>query len=158
MAEGPGERDGMREPVPRDQHVPDRMIAPPRWRYRVSAERRHRRAAITFGIIVVVGLAVMAGLWWLAAAVGLSGFVQMQIWLVPTIAALVWTIVGPSVAESTDRNDTQTWPGFAIRYGLVGEDEPRPLPARIVIAVVFGAPVAWALVVITILGIIGLME
>ncbi len=158
MADGPTERDDMRTPVPRDQHVPDRMIAPPRWRYRVSPERRHRRAAVTFGIVVVVGLAVMAGLWWLADAAGLSGFVQLQLWLVPTIAALVWTTVGPSVAESTDHNDTQTWPGFSIRYGLVGEDEPRPLPARIVVAVVFGAPVGWALVVITILGVVGLME
>lgn len=148
----------MREPVPRDQHVPDRMIAPPRWRYRVSAERRHRRAALTFAIVVAIGIAVMVGLWWLADAAGLSGFVRMQIWLVPTIAVLAWTITSPSVAESTDHNDTQTWPGFAIRYGLVGEDEARPLPARIAIAVVFGAPVGWALVIITILGVIGLME
>ena len=148
----------MREPVPRDQHVPDRMIAPPRWRYRVSAERRHRRAALTFAIVVAVGVAVMIGLWWLAGAAGWSGFVTMQIWLLPTIAVLVWTVAAPSVAESTDRNDTQTWPGFAIRYGLVGEDVARPLPARIATAVVFGAPVGWALVVISVLGIIGLME
>jgi len=148
----------MREPVPRDQHVPDRMIAPPRWRYRVSAERRHRRAAMTFSVIVVVGVAVLVGVWLLADAMGLLGFVQMQAWLVPTIAVLVWTVAAPSVAESTDHNDTQTWPGFAIRYGLVGEDEARPLPARIALAVLFGAPVGWALIIISILGIIGLME
>ena len=113
---------------------------------------------MTFAVIVALGIAVMAGVWWLEAQAELSGFVRMQIWLVPTIAVLVWTIAAPSVAESTDENDTQTWPGFAIRYGLVGEDELRPLPVRIVLAVVFGAPVGWALVVITILGIIGLME
>ena len=148
----------MREPVPRDQHVPDRMIQPPRWRYRVTPERRRRRAALTFAIVVAVGVAVMIGLWWLAGAAGLSGFVRIVIWLVPTVAVLVWTVVAPSVAESTDHNDTQTWPGFAIRYGLVGEDEPRPLPVRIAIAALFGAPVGWALVVIGILGVIGLME
>ena len=148
----------MREPVPRDQHVPDRMVDPPRWRYRTTPERRHRRAAITFAIVVAVGVAVMVALWWLATLAGLSTFVRLQIWLVPTVAVLVWTTVAPSVAESTDHNDTQTWPGFAIRYGLVGEDERRPLPLRIVTAMVVGAPVGWALVVITLLALVGLME
>ena len=148
----------MREPVPRDQHVPDRMIASPRWRYRVSPERRHRRAILTFAVIVAIGAAVMAGLWWIAGAAGAPGVIQALVWLVPTAAVLVWTVTAPRVAESTDHNDTQTWPGFTIRYGLVGEDQARPVPARIACAVVFGAPVGWALVVIGLLGLLGLME
>lgn len=148
----------MRKPVPRDEYVPDRMIGPPRWRYRTSASRRHRAAMLTFALIVLLGVAVMAGMWWLESAAGLSTFVQVQVWLVPTAIVLVWTIAHPSVAESSDERDHQTWPGFAIRYGLAGEDQLRPLPVRVAVAVVFGAPVGWALVIVGILTLLGVTE
>lgn len=148
----------MREPVPRDESVPDRMIAPPRWRYRTTPERRHRAAVFTFVVVLVVGMAIMLGLWWIESAVDLSTFVRVQVWLIPTVAVLVWTIVAPSASESTDDNDTQTWPGYAIRYVLVGEDTVRPLPARLAAAALFGAPVGWALVIVGLLTLLGLTE
>lgn len=133
----------------------DDMIHGPRWRTRTTPERRARLALVTFVVVVAVGLIPMIGAIWLISSLGAPTFVNLLPWLVPTAAVVTWALVRPSVAEPTD-DDEQTWPGFAIRYVIVGETRPRPRPARAVAAIVFGGPIGWSVVLIGALVIVGL--
>ncbi len=67
-------------------------------------------------------------------------------WAVPTAIVVGWALFRPTPAVATD-DDDESWPGYAIQYVLVGEGTPRAAPARVVAAVLFGAPVTWALLV-----------
>jgi hypothetical protein len=77
-------------------------------------------------------------------------------WWLPTIGAVVWTLGRPAPAEVTD-DDDDSWFGHSLRWVLVGELAPRPAIARVVAAIVFGAPVAWALLVIGLLTLLGIV-
>jgi len=112
-------------------------------------------AALTFAIVVIVGLALMSLAMWALSALGAPGWVVLLPWLVPTAVALVKNVVRPTVAEVTD-DDDDSWPGYSIRWAMAGEIEPRPAAARIVGAVLFGAPVAWATLVTGALTVLGL--
>jgi uncharacterized membrane protein YadS len=151
----PAEDDG----VPLVGQVPDsdELIDGPRWRYRMEPTRRRRLAALTFALLVGIGAALMAIVWW-ALSLGISSSVTtIVVWLLPTLGVLTWVVARPSPAETDDANDDQTWPGFAIRYVLVGEDTPRPLPLRVIAATVFGAPIGWCLLLVGCISILGLV-
>jgi hypothetical protein len=128
----------------------------PKWRTQTSPQRRHRAAAVTFASTLVLGAALMVAAMWLLSTLGAPGWLVALPWWLPTLAVVVWTIVRPSVAVVSD-DDDESWAGYANRYVLVGEDEPRPAPARIAAAVLFGAPVAWALLIFAVLTLTDLM-
>jgi hypothetical protein len=120
------------------------FIRGPKWRTRTSVRRRTTAVALTFASIVGVGVALMSGMIWLLDRLGAPTLVAVLPWLVPTAGAVGWTLLHPTAAVATD-DDDDSWAGYALRYVLVGEDTPRGAPARLVAAVVFGAPVVWAL-------------
>lgn len=131
------------------------LVRGPKWRTRTNPQRRHRLAAVTFALIVAVGVAIMWCAMWALAALGAPRWVVALPWIVPTIGAVMKNVGRPRPAPLTD-DDDDTWPGYAIRWAMAGELEPRPAPARVVTAVLFGAPVAWAVLVPGVLTIIGL--
>lgn len=132
------------------------LVRGPKWRTRTSAARRHVAAAITFASVVAFGLAVMWGcirvLQWLAA----PGWLGWSLWIAPTVGVGAWTVLRPRVAGLSD-DDDDSWFGYSIRWVLVGELEPRPAPQRLAVAVLFGAPVVWAVLVLGLLTIVGLV-
>ena len=134
---------------------PDQLLRGPKWRTRTTAGRRHRAAAATFAVVLVVGSAVMWGTMRLLTALGAGSVVTFLLWAAPTAAAVVWTIVHPTTARLSD-DDDDTWVGYSIRWALVGELEARPAPVRIVTALLFGAPVAWSLAVLAVLTLLGI--
>lgn len=131
------------------------MIRGPKWRTRTTPERRRAAAVATFALIVVIGGLLLGGAMWLLDRAGSPTWFTLLPWLVPTAVVLVWTVTRPQAAIPTD-SDEDTWPGYAIRFGLFGDGEPRPLAARLVIGVLFGAPVAWSILVIGTAAILGL--
>ena len=68
----------------------------------------------------------------------------------------MWTLTRPTVSGLSD-DDDDSWFGYSIRWVLVGELEPRPTPVRVVAAVVFGAPVVWAVLVAGVLTLVGIV-
>ena len=97
------------------------------------------------------------GLWFFFGVFALLGVVLgVALGLAPMLGALTWVVVRPSPAVATD-DDDDSWVGFAIRYVMIGENEPRSVPARVIAAAVLGAPVVWALGVFGLLSIVGLM-
>jgi hypothetical protein len=142
-----------------NRRVPEsnEFIARPRWRYRLQPTRRRRLAALTFAVLVAIGATLMAAAWWALSLAVPSSVTVTLVWLVPTLGVLIWVVARPGPAETDDANDDQTWPGFAIRYVLVGEDTPRPLPLRIIAAILFGAPAGWCLLFVGCITILGLV-
>jgi hypothetical protein len=126
------------------------------WRVRTTPGRRSAAAAVTFFIILAVGVAIMwaafAALGWLGA----PGWVAALPWIVPTIGALVWALGRPKPAILSD-DDDDSWAGYAVRLVMIGREEPRQRPARVLTAIVLGAPVAWALVLLLLLEMIGVL-
>lgn len=122
---------------------------------RTSPARRRRAAAITFCVIVGVGAAITIATMWLSNRLGAPGWFVFLVWFVPTAVVVVWVLARPRPAVPTDSDD-DSWSGYAISYALVGEMEPRPAPARLVAAVVFGAPVGWAIVLLGVAALLGL--
>lgn len=135
---------------------PSEFIRGPKWRTRTSPQRRHRAAALTFAIVVAVGGAMMLGCMWLLSWAGAPGWVLTLPWIFPTAGALVWTLTRPIVAGLTD-DDDDSWFGYSIRWVLVGELEPRPVPIRVIAAALFGAPIVWALQLLGLLTITGIL-
>ena len=145
------------EPAPEPAPEPaSGLIRGPKWRTRTTPERRHRAAALTFVIIVAAGLMTMAGGLWLLDRVGAPPWLVAMPWWLPTLATLVWTLTRPMVSGLTD-DDDDSWLGYSIRWVLVGELEPRPAPVRVVAALVFGAPVVWAVLVAGVLTLVGIV-
>lgn len=132
------------------------LIRGPKWRTRTTSTHRHLAAALTFVIIVAGGLATMAGCMWVLDRVGAHRWLVLMPWWLPTAAALVWTLRHPSVAEVTD-DDDDSWFGYSIRWVLVGELERRPTPVRVLAALAFGAPAAWAILVLGVLALVGIV-
>lgn len=118
----------------------------PKWRTKTSPARRHRAAVATFALTLLLGTVLMTGAMWLLSIVGAPAWLVAMPWWLPTLAAIVWTIIRPSVAVVSD-DDDESWGGYANRYVLVGEHEPRAAPVRVVTALLFGAPIGWALLV-----------
>jgi hypothetical protein len=132
------------------------LIRGPKWRTRTTPSRRHRAAMLTFAIVVGVGTALLAGSIWALSLAGAPPWLVSLPWWLPTIGAVVWTLGRPAPAEVTD-DDDDSWFGHSLRWVLVGELAPRPAIARVVAAIVFGAPVAWALLVIGLLTLLGIV-
>lgn len=104
---------------------------------------------------MVFGLALMGGAMWVLDRLGAPSWAVFLPWLVPTVVVVAWTVSRPEAAVPTD-SDEDTWPGYAIRFGLFGDTEPRSAGARVATAIVVGAPVAWSILVIGTLAVVGL--
>jgi len=131
------------------------LIRPPSWRNRSTPRRRHRFALVTFGFFLVPGLLVMVAA---IAALGRAGsptWAQVLPWLVPMLGVLVWSLSGPTPADATDYEE-QSWSGYVIRYVLIGEEVLRPRLERILVAVLVGGPIGWAMIVISLLALVGI--
>ena len=145
------------DPVPDPGPEPaSDLVRGPKWRTRTTPERRHRAAAVTFVIVVAVGLLSLAGALWLLDRVGAPGWLVTMPWWLPTLVTIVWTLTRPTVSGLSD-DDDDSWFGYSIRWVLVGELEPRPAPVRVVAALVFGAPVVWAVLVAGVLTLVGIV-
>jgi hypothetical protein len=139
-----------------DDRDQNEFIQGPRWRVRTTPAKRHQLAVVTVALIVLVGLAIMGPLIRLLASADAPGVVVLLPWLVPTVAMLVWVVSGAEPAIATADDDEQSWPGYAIRFVLVGEDEPRPVPARVAAAVVLGGPIGWPVLLVGCATLLGL--
>jgi len=126
------------------------------WRTRTSPRARYRAAVASFVAIVAAGASTMLLVILLLGRLGAPGWMTTMPWSLPTLATLVWTIVRPEPAVVSN-DDDDSWPGYVIRYVLVGEDEQRDLPRRAIAAAVFGAPVVWSLLVVGVLVLLGLV-
>jgi hypothetical protein len=133
----------------------DDLIRGPKWRTRTDPRRRARAAVGTLLVVASIGAALMALTMWPLSAIGAPGWVVLLPWWLPTLGVMVWTLRGPAPAIATD-DDDDSWAIYAIRYVLVGADTPRPTPVRLIAAVLVGAPVCWALLLLGILTVAGL--
>ncbi len=100
---------------------------------------------VVVAALVSVGLRSLAAPTW---AVALP-------WVLPIVGTVVWTLRSPAPAVLSD-DDDESWSGYAIRWAMVGADEPRPVGVRVVAALVFGAPIVWSFVVLTALELTGI--
>jgi hypothetical protein len=132
------------------------FVRGPKWRTRTSPRRRHCVAALTFALVVAVGLAVTLGFMRLLSWADAPGWVVAMPWWLPTVGTLVWTLARPTVSGLSD-DDDDSWLGYSIRWVLVGELDPRPAPVRVIAAILFGAPVVWALVIAGVLTVAGIL-
>jgi hypothetical protein len=109
---------------------------------------------VTFVLILVVGLSIMALVMVGLDRLGAPGWVVALPWIAPTVAVLAWSLGRPGPAVLTD-DDDDTWTGFAIRSVMVGREQARPRPLRVVTAVLFGAPIIWSFIVFGIADLVG---
>lgn len=105
--------------------------------------------------MLALGTAVLIGVIWLLDALGAPTWVVALAWVVPTAAVVGWVLTRPRPAIATDSDD-DSWIAYSIQWVLVGDVTPRSAAARFLAAVVFGAPVAWSLVVLGIGIVVGL--
>lgn len=120
------------------------MIRGPKWRTRTSKAQRARAAWVTFLVIAGTGAVLLGGVMILLAWVGAPPWLVVAPWVVPTLVAIGWAVVRPRPAIATD-DDDDSWVGYAIQHVIIGEDEPRPAPLRLLAALLSGAPVMWSL-------------
>lgn len=134
---------------------PNQLVRGPKWRTRTTASRRHRAAALTFAVVVAIGAGLLAACTWALSRLDAPGSIVVLAWAAPTVVVVLWTLLRPTAARLSD-DDDDTWLGYTIRWALVGELEPRPAPARLVTALLFGAPVGWALAVVALVTVLGI--
>ena len=107
-------------------------------------------------VIAAFGSGLMALPILILDAAGAAAWLVTLPWWLPTLASVLWTLRGPEPAVATD-DDDDSWAIYSIRLVLVGADEPRPTPVRVVAALLLGAPVCWALLLIGILVVLGVV-
>lgn len=87
---------------------------------------------------------------------GAPGWVTALPWIVPTVAVAVWALGRPVAAVLSD-DDDESWSGYSVRLVMIGADVPRGRPARAATATVFGAPLGWALAVLFLIELTGIV-
>lgn len=127
----------------------------PAWRTRVSPSARWAGVAVTFLAIVAIGWAVLALLIVLLDYADVPMWLEHAVWIVPTIGAVIWTLLKPSPATASE-DEAQPWSDYAVRAVMIGVEEARPVPARVVTAILFGAPLVVYLTITLILEAAGL--
>ncbi len=101
------------------------------------------------------GAIVMLLVIWAIDALGAPRWVVALPWLAPTIGAMIRAVARPTPAIPSDDDDDH-WTSYAIRSVMIGRDEPRPLPLRLLAAIVFGAPVVWAISIVFVFELAGI--
>ncbi len=131
------------------------MIMRPAWRYRTTPGRRALGIGVTFVLLGAAGTGLMALVIAALRALDAPSGVASAPWWLPTLLALGWTLHHPKPGEVTEDGD-DSWLVLSIRATMVGIGTARPRPLRVITAVVFGAPVAWGLVVVAVLVLAGI--
>ena len=139
-----------------DQNSRSEWIRGPKWRTRTSPTKRARAAWITFAVIAGTGAVLLGGVIVVLAWIGAPAWLVVLPWAVPTVFAVAWSVLRPRPAVATD-DDDDSWAGYAIQHVIIGEDETRPTPVRMIAALVFGAPVMWSLGVFGMSILVGLV-
>lgn len=132
------------------------FIRGPKWRVTASHSRLRTAALVTFAIALVIGLGAMLLIVLVLAAVDAPGWLVIAPWWIPTLGVIAWTLARPRPAVAA--NDDEAWVTYALLYVLVGPDDPRPAPARVIVAVLLGGPTVWALAIVWGLAIVGLID
>jgi hypothetical protein len=132
------------------------FVRGPRWRVTASPSRLRWGALATFATACLVGLVAMSLAMVVLAALDAPGWLVLAPWWLPTLAVLVWTMTRPRAAVAT--NDDEAWVTYVVLFVLVGADDPRPVPARVIVAVLLGGPTVWALMIVWALAIVGLAD
>ena len=127
---------------------PNDMIRGPKWRTRTTPGRRRVGVAVTVALIVLLGLAIVGAVTFVLRVLDAPDWVVALPWLLPIAGTVIWTLRSPTPAVLSD-DDDESWSGYAIRWVLVGPDEPRPVAPRLIAAVLLGAPIVWSFVVLT---------
>ena len=122
---------------------------------RTTTRKRAAAAAVTFLVILAVGVGVMLAVAWFLGALGAPDWAQWLPWTLPTVGMIVWTILRPSPAVVSD-DDDDSWVGYSMRLVLFGADTPQALPIRLIAGLLLGAPVVWAFIVFTLLELTGI--
>ncbi len=130
------------------------FIRGPKWRTRTTAGRRTVAALVTFALIAGTGFVIMVLVMVGLDRLGAPDWVVALPWIVPTAGMLAWALGHPGPAVLSDVDD-DCWTGFSIRTVMVGRNEARPRPLRVITAVLFGAPVVWSSVVFGIAELLG---
>jgi hypothetical protein len=131
------------------------MIMRPAWRSRTTPRQRTLAVSATFLLVAGVGLGVMALVIAALDKVGAPGAVTASPWYLPTAGALAWSMHRPRPGVVTE-DGADSWLIFSIRATMVGVGAARPRPLRAIAAVAFGAPVAWGLIVVGALVLLGI--
>lgn len=135
---------------PRSEFLPR-----PAWRTRVSAPARWAAIAITFAGTLAVGAAVLvAGLVVVHHLTG-QRWVAPTVWIALTGVTLAWALLRPEPATASE-DEAQPWSDYVVRAVMIGVEQPRPAPSRVVTGVLFGAPLLVYLTITVILEALGL--
>jgi hypothetical protein len=135
---------------PRDEFLPK-----PAWRARVGRRPRAIAIAATFALVLVLGGATLWLLFVVVRKLDAPGSVQLVVWLIPTFAVTTWAVRSRAAATMSDV-ESQGWSEYVVRFVMIGNETPRPVPLRVVTGIVFGAPVACYLIAITVLALAGI--
>jgi hypothetical protein len=107
-------------------------------------------------VLAVIGATLMTLVMTLLDRIGAPSLVAAAPWYLPTIAALVWNLGRPKPGLAGQDGD-ESWLVYSIRAVMVGAERPKSRPARAITAVLFGAPVAWCLLVVGVLALAGVV-
>lgn len=136
--------------LPRNEFLPK-----PAWRLRTGPRRRATAIAATFSLVLLLGAGTFSLLFAVIRKFEAPGWVQVVAWLVPTMAVTVWAVRSSAPATVSDI-ESQGWGEYVVRFVMIGSETARPVPLRVITGIVFGAPVACYLVVITVLALVGI--
>lgn len=138
----------------REQRNP--FLPKPPWRTRVGTGTLWAAIATTFAIMTAIGLALLLLVVVLLDYADAPGWLTLLLWAVPTASMLVWALRGRVPATASDY-EAQSWSDYSVRAVMIGIERPRPVPARIVTGVLFGAPLGVWIVVGVLLDLLGIM-
>lgn len=127
----------------------------PKWRERARPAPLWVAIVVTFGLVVLVGSVV---LWFVIAILDYAdapAWIVFAGWLALTLAVLGWALRTDVAATASDFED-QAWSEYAVRAVMVGRERPRSASARMITAVLFGAPLAVGLPLLVLLAAVGL--
>lgn len=130
------------------------FLPKPRWRTRASAGSRRLAVGVTFTLIVALGWGVLAAVMLALDRLGVPGAWRHAVWIVPTVAALIWALYRPQPATAS-RDEEQPWSDYAVRAVMIGVDQPRPAAGRALTGILFGAPLVVYLVITVVLEALG---
>lgn len=136
-----------------DEH--SEFLPKPAWRTRARPGSRWAAVAASFAAMIAVGWAVLFGMMWLLRTLDVPGSLVHLTWIVPTLGVVAWALWNPSPATASE-HEAQPWSDYAVRAVMVGVEQARPVPVRLMTAVLFGAPLAVYLLLTVVLEALGL--
>lgn len=134
---------------------PSEFLTRPPWRTRARPRSVWIGVAVTFAAIIAIGIAVLGGAIALLRYAGAPAWVGVAAWVGPTVLTLLWAVFRPDPATASE-DEAQPWSDYAVRAVMIGVDEPRPVPHRVITGVVFGGPLLVYLTITVVLEALGL--